>query len=68
MTGCPVIVNTSLNIRGEPIVCTPEHALRCFMGTDMDCLVLENYVLIKDVQPSGLLQEAVSYKAQYKLD
>jgi len=68
MTGCPVIVNTSFNIRGEPIVCTPEHALRCFMGTDMDCLVLENYVLIKDVQPSGLLQEAVSYKAQYKLD
>ena len=44
-TGCPVIVNTSFNVRGEPIVCTPEDAYRCFMRTDMDVLVLENFVL-----------------------
>ena len=68
LTGCPVIVNTSFNIRGEPIVCTPEHAFRCFMATDMDCLVLENYVLMKDCQPSGLLEDAEAYKVQYELD
>lgn len=47
-TGCPVIVNTSFNVRGEPIVCTPEDSYRCFMGTEMDCLVLETFVLSKD--------------------
>lgn len=67
-TGCPVIVNTSFNIRGEPIVCTPEEAYRCFMATDMDCLVLENYVLMKEAQPAGLLQDAEAYKSQYQLD
>jgi carbamoyltransferase len=67
-TGCPVIVNTSFNIRGEPIVCTPEDAYRCFMATDIDCLVLENHILMKDLQPSGLLQDAEAYKAQYALD
>ena len=49
-TGCPVIVNTSFNVRGEPIVCTPEDAYRCFMRTDMDVLVLENFVLEKAEQ------------------
>ena len=49
-TGCPVIVNTSFNVRGEPIVCTPEDAYRCFMRTDMDALVLENFVLLKTDQ------------------
>jgi len=68
LTGCPVIVNTSFNIRGEPIVCTPEHAYRCFMATDIDCLVLENYILMKDTQPTGSLQDAEAYKAQYVLD
>jgi carbamoyltransferase len=68
LTACPVIVNTSFNIRGEPIVCTPEDAYRCFMATDMDCLVLENYVLLKSAQPVGLLQDAETYKAQYALD
>lgn len=67
-TGCPVIVNTSFNIRGEPIVCTPEDAFRCFMATDMDCLVLENYVLLKDRQSSESLQDVESYKSQYSLD
>ena len=51
-TGCPVIVNTSFNVRGEPIVCTPEDAYRCFMRTQMDVLVLENYVLLKEEQPA----------------
>ena len=46
-TGCPVLINTSFNVRGEPIVCTPEDAYRCFMATDMDVLVLENPVLRK---------------------
>jgi len=68
LTGCPVIVNTSFNIRGEPIVCTPEDAYRCFMGTNMDCLVLENYVLMKHAQPAGLRQETAAYQAQYALD
>jgi len=49
-TGCPVIVNTSFNVRGEPIVCTPEDSYRCFMRTEMDYLVLENFVLSKDNQ------------------
>jgi carbamoyltransferase len=68
VSGCPVLVNTSFNIRGEPIVCTPEDAYRCFMATDIDCLVLENYVLIKEKQPAGLLHDAEAYKAQYALD
>ncbi|MGI9627526.1 MAG: carbamoyltransferase family protein [Longimicrobiales bacterium] len=67
-TGCPVIVNTSFNIRGEPIVCTPEDAFRCFMATDMDCLVLENFILKKEAQPVGLLEDAEAYRAQYALD
>ena len=67
-TGSPVIINTSFNIRGEPIVCTPEHAYRCFMATNMDVLVLENYVLHKEAQPEGALRDAEAYKAQFKLD
>ena len=50
-TGCPVLVNTSFNVRGEPIVCTPEDAYRCFMRTEMDVLVLENQILLKHEQP-----------------
>jgi carbamoyltransferase len=50
-TGCPVIVNTSFNVRGEPIVCTPEDSYRCFMRTEMDALVLETSILIKEEQP-----------------
>ena len=45
------MINTSFNVRGEPIVCTPEHAYHCFMGTDMDVLVLENFLLLKEEQP-----------------
>lgn len=51
LTGCAVLVNTSFNVRGEPIVCTPEDAYRCFMRTEMDILVVEDYILFKDEQP-----------------
>jgi carbamoyltransferase len=68
LTGCPAIVNTSFNIRGEPIVCTPEEAYRCFMATDADSLVLENYLLLKGDQPAGSLQDTESYKAHFALD
>ena len=67
-TGCPVFVNTSFNIRGEPIVCSPEHAYRCFMATNMDVLVLENYVLYKEQQPQAKHFEADEYIAQFELD
>ena len=65
LTGCPVIVNTSFNIRGEPIVASLEDAYRCFLSTDMDCLVLENYVLLKDNQPSGLLDSSRRERSKY---
>jgi carbamoyltransferase len=65
LTGCPVIVNTSFNIRGEPIVCTPEDAYRCFMATDMDCLVLENHVLLKEAQTFSLMPDIDAYRATY---
>lgn len=68
ITDCPVVVNTSFNIRGEPIVCTPEDAFRCFMATHMDVLVLEDCVILKDEQPEALLTDAEDYRAQYALD
>jgi len=55
-TGCPVLVNTSFNVRGEPIVCTPEDAFRCFMGTDLDLLTVGRAVLRKDQQDPSLQQ------------
>lgn len=67
-TGCPVIINTSFNIRGEPIVCTPEHAYRCFMATDMDVLVLGSYLLYKHEQPEVTRHDVERYKSQFKLD
>ena len=65
-TGCPVIVNTSFNVRGEPIVCTPEDAFRCFMRTDMDALVLENFILVKSEQAP--VAEDASWKKEFVLD
>lgn len=65
LTGCPVVVNTSFNIRGEPIVCTPEHAFRCFMSTELDLLVISNVVLEKSVQPKSLKTD---YCESYNLD
>lgn len=67
-TGCPVLVNTSFNIRGEPIVCTAQDAYRCFMGTHMDALVLENTLLIKSEQPHAEAFDAEAYKQSFKLD
>ena len=66
LTGCPVIVNTSFNVRGEPMVCSPEDAYRCFMRTDMDLLVLENFLLEKAVQPKSTEDE--SWKTEFALD
>lgn len=65
-TGCPVLVNTSFNVRGEPIVCTPEDAYRCFMRTEMDCLVLENIILHKHEQP--LWEEKQDWQNEFELD
>jgi carbamoyltransferase len=65
LTGCPIIVNTSFNVRGEPIVCTPEDAFRCFMGTGLDVLVVGNTLLTKSTQPKAVL---ANYKAEYELD
>jgi carbamoyltransferase len=65
-TGCPVVVNTSFNVRGEPIVCTPEDAYRCFMRTAMDALVLENHVLLRDDQPA--FAESGDWKKTFTLD
>ena len=65
-TGCPVVVNTSFNVRGEPIVCSPEDAYRCFMRTDMDVLVLENFVLEKSAQPKMAQDE--SWRKEFVLD
>ena len=65
-TGCPVVVNTSFNVRGEPIVCTPEDSYRCFMRTEMDYLVLETCVLNKHDQPADF--DTTNWRAQFKLD
>jgi len=65
LTGCPILVNTSFNVRGEPIVCSPEDSYGCFMGTDIDALAIENCLLIKEAQPPHLLK---SYEEQFPLD
>lgn len=64
-TGCPILVNTSFNIRGEPIVCSPEDAYKCFMGTEIDMLVIENFLLNKTDQDPKLFSR---YKESYELD
>jgi len=65
-TGCAVLVNTSFNVRGEPIVCTPEDAYRCFMRTEMDILVLENCILYKTEQKP--LEGDTDWKKEFELD
>jgi carbamoyltransferase len=64
-TGCPVLINTSFNVRGEPIVCTPEDAFRCFMGNELDLLVVGNCILEKSAQDSSLKQD---YSSAFELD
>ena len=67
-TGCPVVINTSFNVRGEPIVCTPADAYRCFMATNMDALVMEHFVLRKEDQPAAKQHDIDMYLAQFDLD
>ncbi|HEX3870745.1 MAG TPA: carbamoyltransferase [Pirellulales bacterium] len=68
-TGCPVLVNTSFNVRGEPIVCTPEDAYRCFLATEMDALVLEDFVITKDgIDPLVGAAAREKYLSQFQLD
>jgi len=64
-TGCPIIVNTSFNIRGEPIVCNPKDAFNCLMGTELDILVIGNYLLLKEEQKKNYLSD---YKNKHELD
>jgi carbamoyltransferase len=68
LTGCPVAINTSFNIRGEPIVCTPQDAYRCFLSTDMDVLVLENCLLLKEEQQGVSRREVEKYIQSFDLD
>ena len=65
ITNCPVLVNTSFNVRGEPIVCSVEDAFNCFMGTNLDVLVIENFILLKEDQDKSLLKD---YKNKFELD
>ena len=64
LSNCPVLVNTSFNIRGEPIVCNPIDAFNCFMGTNLDVLLCENYVLLKEDQK---LKVVLNYKDKFEL-
>ena len=64
-TGVPVLVNTSFNVRGEPIVCTPDDAIRCFLGTEMDTLVLENVLIQKSAVPA---EKRLDYRRAFALD
>ena len=66
LTGCAVIVNTSFNVRGEPIICSPEDAYRCFMRTEMDILVIENCILYKEDQPPWI--EEGDWRSELELD
>ena len=66
LTDCPLVVNTSFNVRGEPIVCTPQDAYRCFMRTEMDILVLQNQLLYKSDQPKTEKNE--TWKQEFELD
>ena len=63
-TGCPIVVNTSFNVRGEPIICIPTDAFKCFMGTELDVLAVSIYFLIKE----GQEEELKKYEERYKLD
>ena len=64
-TGCPLVVNTSFNVRGEPIICTPTEAFKCFMGTELDVLAVGNYLLFKEEQDETLRE---NYEHRYELD
>ena len=63
-----MIINTSFNVRGEPIVCTPEDAYRCFMSTNMDVLVIDEFVLLKEEQPGWSGEAVEEYMSRFELD
>ena len=64
-TNCPILINTSFNIRGEPIVCTPTDAYKCFMGTELDILVIGDYILLKNEQK---INSKINYQDKYEFD
>jgi carbamoyltransferase len=64
-TGCPILVNTSFNVRGEPIICSPTDAFKCFMGTELDVIAVGSYLLLKSEQDDSLQD---IYKQDYELD
>ena len=68
LSGTPVLINTSFNIRGEPIVCTPSDALRCFFRTEMDVLVLENFVITRNSQTKLPVVDRKEYLSAFALD
>jgi carbamoyltransferase len=68
LTGCPVLVNTSFNVRGEPIVCTPEQAFTCFMRTEMDCLVMEDFLLDKQDLGNSTFVSDLAWQEEFQLD
>jgi carbamoyltransferase len=68
ITGCPVMINTSFNVRGEPLVCTPKEAYTCFMATDIDVLVIDDFVLLKGEQPLGSGPDRAAYLEMFSLD
>jgi len=68
LTGCAVLVNTSFNVRGEPIVCTPAEAFACFMRTEMDCLVMGDFILLKSEQGESVFSEDLSWQEEFQLD
>ena len=68
MTGCPVIINTSFNVRGEPMVCSPQDAYHCFMGTNMDVLVINNYLLFREEQAESQRIDREQYLDRFELD
>ena len=65
LTNTPILINTSFNIRGEPIVCSPEDAFKCFMGTNLDILIIENFILEKEKQNKKYI---LDYTSQFELD
>ena len=68
ITGCPVLINTSFNVRGEPVVCTPAEAYHCFMATDIDALVIGEFLLLKADQPAGARPDLKAYLARHGND
>jgi carbamoyltransferase len=68
LTGCPVMINTSFNVRGEPIVNSPADAYRCFMATNMDALVIGNFVMLKEEQPEAAQVNAQDHLNRYEKD